>query len=311
MKIVDTSICCAPYESELIYIKLQLEHPHVDEFIFTENCFDYRGFNKGYFLADLFKQGRFDPFRNKITVLQANRNFGFGISDYNIDPPEFAQAEAFLREFATEYIISKYDDEDRVLLTDCDEMFDFIDEERTSRILKELNTDDPIQFDRVRYIFDFDNRAFRDYCDMVSPSFKVKHLKSGLARLSNKKWVGRQVGNDRNPMCFEYCHCFNYDGYIKKHMSSLHTCWTKEKLDEALQGNFWPATAYQRHPDNNNRWHWFMKVPLHKNNSPSYIRHNLEVLRTNLVNPDYINFRKEHYGFDGLFEESKDFNDTL
>lgn len=306
MKIVDTAIACADYEGDLIYLKILLENPHVDEFIFTENRYDYRGQDKGLFLKKLFKEPRFDPFRPKISVLEANRNFGLNVNTYGIDPPEFAQAEAYLREFATEYIVNKYGDEDRILLTDCDETFDFVDEGRTRKVLGELESDDCIQFERIRYWLDFDMLSFRSKGDIISPSYKVKHLKSGQAKLSEKKWNGRLVENGDRPFCFEYCNCFPIEGHYRKYNSSLHTMWSKEKIDQACETGTWAKTIYQGPPDKNNRWDWLLRVKLHKNNSPDYVINNLDTLKTNLVPDNYIENRLRLYGFDGQFPENKE-----
>lgn len=308
MKIIDTVICCGDYESELIYTKVLLESPKVDEFIFIENAYDYRGNYKGYFLNRLFEQKRFDPFREKLTVFMEAKQFQAS-NPNSIDPPEFATAEAFLREVPTGNIIDNYDENDRILLTDCDEMFDFIDEERTRRVLGELGTDDPIQFERIRYWLDWDMMSFRSKGDIVSPSFKVKHLKNGVARLSNKKWVGRLVENGTRPFCFEYCNCFPIEGHYRKYSSSLHTYWTKEKIDEACLTGTWAKTAYQGPPDRNCRWDWLLRVKLHENNSPQYIIDNLDKLKTNLVPDNYIENRLKLYGFDGMFPENKDFDE--
>lgn len=310
MKIIDTSICCGDYEGDLIYLKVWLESQQVDEFIFTENSYDYRGIFKGYFLNDLFRQARFNHFRNRITVLQASKSLSITANHNSIDPPEFAQAEAHLREFATNYIVNKYSDEDRILLTDCDEMFDFWDEWRTNKVLGELSTDDCLQFERIRFWLDFDVLSFRSKGDIVCPSYKVKHLKEGQAKLSQKKWNGRLVENGNRPYAFEYTNCFNIEGHYKKYGSSLHTYWSKEKIDEACLTGTWAKTTYQGPPSKTCRWDWLLPVNLHKNNSPKYVRENLDILKTNLVPHNYIENRIKLYGFDGNFIENKDFEET-
>jgi hypothetical protein len=183
------------------------------------------------------------------------------------------------------------------------------DGRRRDRIFKELAVGDAIQFDRVRYIYDFDNRAFRDIGDCINPCYTVGHLRTGVAKLRDKKWIGRLVGNEGNPVCFEYCHVFpKIEDYIAKHMSSLHTQWSEEKLRDAVEFNYWPATKYQNHPDKNNRWHWFQKVKLHKNNSPLGFCDIKNInADTQWVPEDYIERRIKRFGFDGQFADSKDF----
>lgn len=308
MKIIDSLIWCDDYEQDLLLLKLEMESPVVSEWIISHCSHNYHGEFKGDTLTKVLEQPRFGYWKDRIKVIYSDENLSGDPSlARNIDPVEFGNAEFKLRNAPTQYILDNFDDNDRILVTDVDEMFDFMDEDRAERILKELRTDDPIQFDRTRYIFDFDNRAFRDFCDMVSPSYKVKHLRRGIARLQDKKWIGRQVGNGSNPMVFEYCHCFPYNGYISKHMSSLHTQWSVKKLDDALRWNIWPQTDYQNGPDKNNRWHWFKKVELHENNSPWAVREYIAILATHLVNPWYINARLKDFNFDGNFKESEDY----
>ena len=307
MKIVDVSITCAEYEKELLYLKLILESPTIDEFVLVENRYDYHGRDKGFWLDTALKEDRFIPFLPKVKLIQIEKNWGDLNKENQLDPTEYHNAEVWLREVPTQYVLENFSDEDRVLVTDIDEVFDFTDDWRREKIIEELRTDDAIQFERIRYWLDFDMLSFRSKGDIISPSFKVKHLKSGLAKLSDKKWVGRLVENGDRPFAFEYCNCFPIEAHYRKYASSLHTFWVKDKIDDACLTGTWCKTGYQGPPDPNNRWDWFLRVELHENNSPKYVRDNLEQLKTNLVPKDYISNRLQLYGFNGLFEENKDF----
>ena len=306
MKIIDSCITCGKHEIDLLWLKLHLE-TEVDEFILIENRYDYHGRDKGYWLRDVMKEPMFLEFLGRVKIVELDKKFSDPSEEGRLDPGSYANAEWELRDASTQYILDKYSDEDRVFSSDVDEMIDFTDERRKDRLMRELKTDDPIQFDRVRYWLDYDMRSFRSFCDMVTPAFKVAHLKSGAAKLRDKKWVGRQVGNENNPLIFEYCNCFPLEGHYTKYFSSLHTQWVKHKIDEACQTGTWAKTGYQGPPNKGTRWDWFLRVKLHKNNSPLYVRENLAQLKTNLVPENYVENRIKLYGFDGNFAENQDF----
>lgn len=299
MKIIDVSIFCNAYEKELCLLKLQLENEVVDEFVWCENEYDYRGKHKGKILrAMLDGDPRFDPYRGKIRVISINKDFTEGKPLDGIDPVQFHNAEVYLRECSHNYIVGKYKENDRVFISDIDEVIDFTDAARRDFILGKFAEfdNDPIQFERIRYIYDFDNRAYRESMDIITPSFSVLNLQTGQAKLSDKKWVGHHIPVGVRPAIFEYCFCFPYEEILAKYNTSLHTCWSKGKIDRSLQCNFWTKTDYQGEPDLNNRWDWFEKVELDEWNSPRYIRENLDKLRTGNVPSDYKEQRFKHYG---------------
>jgi len=309
LKIVDCLIWNDAFEQDLLYLKLLLESNCVDKWYISHNHYNYHGEYKGDTLSPILQQFRFKSFLDRIQVVELNHKFGDPTLASRIDPGEYANAEWELRDAPfNQGCLDLLDDNDRVFSSDVDEMIDFSDEERKNRMLVELKTDDPIQFDRVRFIYDYDNIAHRSRFDMITPSFKIKHLRNGQAKLRDKKWVGRQVPNGIRPMIFEYCHVFGYEGYIKKHMSSLHTQWIEEKLKFAILTNTWPKTAYQGPPDPNNRWEWFEKIKLNDDNSPRYVREILLPNQENLVPQDYIENRIKVWGFNPTFTANGDGN---
>lgn len=305
MKIVDTFIFLAEHETELMLLKFILEDPYVDEFIAIENHYTYRGDYKGAKLAGIINgDERFAPYRHKIKIFSIDRNF----SDPNInrsayDPPQFAEAEWSLREVPTDYLIKTCPDATRVFVSDVDEVIDFSDPERAERLLEWLRKPQPLQFERIRYWYDFDNRGWRSTMDMTTPAFTVGHLKQGIARLRDKKWVGIAVPNGDNPLIFEYSFCFDYAGILYKFNTSLHTNWSEVAIQQSLLCNHWTMrNGEQVCP--NNRYQWFEKVKLTPKNSPKYVRDNLESLKTRLVPDNYKDNRQWCYSFEANFPEN-------
>lgn len=310
MKIIDTFIWLGPHEADLLYLKLLLESPCVDEWVGVENHYSYRGDFKGPSLAKVLEEDRFAPYRDRFTWISIPDNFSVAPGTFGsdtIDPRPFAEAEWKLRDAPTTYLLQKYRmDHDMVFLTDVDEMIDFTDPWRRDRILHYLGREDTIQFDRFRYTWDYDNRWFREKLDMVTPCFSIGALKNGGAHLHDKKWVGTPVPiENHNPFIFEYSFVFPYDGILYKFNTSLHTRWVKDKIDASIEYNHWTMTAYQGDPDRNNRWHWFETAALSERNSPAYVRENLAKLKTNLVPEDYKERRLRRYGYCPNFPENE------
>ncbi len=309
MKVVDSFIFCAAYEKELLLLKFILESPCVDEWVGAECHYDYRGRRKGPILEELLRSDpRFAPYRDRVHVISLAENLsGANPDDPSLegvtDPPQYAEAEWRLRDAALPYLLSKYDDWDRVFVTDVDEMVDFTDADRRDRMMHHLKSDLPWQHDRVRYIYDFDIRAFREEFDCITPSYRIGHLRLGQARLRDKKWVGIPVPNGERPMVFEYCFCFEREGIYQKLESSLHTKWSRELIDLSLETNHWTRTSYQT-LDYRNRYLWFERVQLTDDNSPLFVRQHFDQLRTNLVPEDYQTRRLARFNFVANFEEN-------
>lgn len=299
MKICDTAICCGPHELDLLFLKLTLEQECVNEWVLIENEYDYRGRKKGYFLKEALKQERFGPFRERITVFAESFCLGRPDEEKGYDPQSYAEMEWRLRDAPTKYILNKYAESDRVLVTDVDELFDFSSPARRDKIFGAFKQHSgPIQFDRVRYIYDFDNHAKREEGDMISPSYTINDLRTGRAKLRDKKWIGELVRNEDKPAVFEYCFCFPYDAIWYKLSTSLHTLWDEDELRRSLRCNYWTQRGGGQ-PDQNCRWHWFERVGLTPDNSPDYVREHFDELKTGLVPINYRENRLKEFGFKG------------
>ena len=301
MRILDCCIFNNEFEKELLLLKLKLESPLVDRFIITECAYTYRGEFKGEILQKLFENdSRFAEFMNKITVVTVPDNLSRVTAhslDGVIDPIPYAQAEIRLREAPTSYILEMFSDEDYIFVTDTDEVFDFQEETKRQQTRKLLDFGQALQFDRIRFTYDFDNLSLREKGDCITPAYRVRHLKDGTAKLSDKKWIGALVKIQDPPLLFEYCSCFSYEALVQKYASSLHTRWSEENIRLSVLTNTWTRTDYQR-MDFNNRYLWFDKVQLTEHNSPAYVRENLPKLKTNLVPDNYRENRIKFYGKD-------------
>jgi hypothetical protein len=162
-----------------------------------------------------------------------------------------------------------------------------------------LRSDRAYQIERIRYIYSPRNRAWRERGDIINPLYSIGQLRSGGVRLRDKKWVGDLVPHDERPLVFEYCFCMSRAAIDAKYASSLHTHWSKGKIDASLECNHWGKTDYQGDPSPGCRWDWFEFVELTETNSPRFIRENPAFLEHALVPADYRQRRLQRYGHEG------------
>lgn len=309
MRIIDSLIVNQLFELDLFYLKVLIESPCVDEFVVNECAYDYRGRFKGLVWKHaVSNDSRFDPYWDRITFNEINRNLS-GIDPNSIgssiDPPQCAVAEWDLRDAPIPYLLDKYSGRDRVFTSDVDEVIDFADVNRRDRLLTLLRSDRMLQIERIRFSYDYHVRSHRSAGDVINPCYQIGHLRRGEARLRDKKWLGDLIPVGDNPLVFEYCHVFrDREDVQRKHDSSLHTQWSRPKIDTAIDTATWPQTSYQGNPDRNNRWHWFEAVELHERNSPRYIRENFDRLKTNLVPDNYRENRLKRFGHDGVHQQN-------
>lgn len=307
MRIVDSFIFLAEHETELMLLKFILEQDCVDRWVAVENCWTYRGDWKGPKLEKILEDERFAPFRDRVSVVTISNNPCPTGLPAGVDPPQCAQSEWSLRDAAAEATFSGMSDSDRVIVSDVDEMVDFSEPARRDKVFGAFKEhgDGAIQFDRVRYWWDFSNRSWREKMDMVTPSYSIGDLRTGRRRFHEKKWIGAEVHNGDIPAVFEYSFCFPLDGVYLKYSTSLHTCWSKKRIDESIACNYWTKADYQADPSPGCRWDWMETVTLTERNSPRYVRENLASLRTNLVPDNYRENRLLRFGHDGVHEANK------
>jgi hypothetical protein len=96
---------------------------------------------------------------------------------------------------------------------------------------------------------------------------------------------------------FEYSYCLaSADELLVKKQTFPHTGFTKNDIEDALYLNSWiKSPERNEYLDMNKREDWFETIELTANNSPQYVRDNLNWLKTNVVNPKYKENRKNKY----------------
>jgi hypothetical protein len=294
MKIIDTFLFSEPYEDDLLYIKLKLENNAVDYFFIQENAYTLQGDYKGLHAKEVIKQSRFDEFRAKIVVVSADYLYKSNDKSENIN----FERENWQRTIASSIILEHLSKQDvRIIVSDVDESLDFSDEDRTIKISNIIrNIHSVVYIGRMRYWYDYDNRCFLP--NIRIPIVHIKELITNPNILGFvRHWQGLTYDAGEEPLAFEYSYVFrNMEDVWRKKCTYAHTNFTEESISIALECNHWPRPIERGEKLGDNQYDFFEKVELTQKNSPLYIRENLSSLKTNIVNPDYKNLRKQRYG---------------
>lgn len=301
MRFVDTFLFSEPHESDVLWVKLNVEDKLIDEWVVVENSHTHQGRYKGFFFNDLIaNEPRFHQFRSKIHVIESDIVPHFDPDDRKIFDSDATQIDRAQRAKAVPYIVDNYDDQDYVLLSDVDECLD-ADSATRRRLLrrKVRRGEDHVLVPRIRYWFDYDNRWSTRRCvNLVS----VRQLKKNGDLDTYLQERSRPV-IWRHEMMFEYSFCFSREGIDRKMDSFLHTGFSPEDVETALRYNHRPISAHRpRQLSLNLEW-WFEKRRLTPRNSPAFVRKNLALLRTDVVSRHYRKNRVDD--FPQLFPRSR------
>ncbi|MFZ1801142.1 MAG: hypothetical protein WAU24_14835 [Chitinophagaceae bacterium] len=298
MKIAETFMFSEEYEKELLLLKCILSNTHIHEWVICENAYSHQGDFKGFCVKKIIEtDSRFLPYKNKITVLEANKQFSIVDKSKFQDDLAF-KCENWQRNLAQEYFINNYEDDDWLIVHDVDEMIDFSNGARTNELLNKLqeNTSGLINVPRLRYWFDFDNQYKILYDSTLctkkyltdNPAITISYLKSTNNVFKEKGW--KQI------IAFEYSSCYGFNAIMRKLETTAHTWYKKEDLEAALRNNHKLMKPLNiRKYLRPNKYCFFEVVTLNEHNSPFFVRENIETLKSNVINPNYQLNRKLDY----------------
>ena len=74
MGIISTFLFSDPSESDLLWVKLNVEKSIVKKWVIVEGTFSHRGAYKGTCLREVLKETRFLEFANKVEIIICNQN---------------------------------------------------------------------------------------------------------------------------------------------------------------------------------------------------------------------------------------------
>jgi hypothetical protein len=297
MTIVDTFLYSEPHEKEVLLIKLHLENKEVSEWIICENEYTFRNEYKGFSLEHLLNSDvRFKPFKNKIRVFKGNIRADVqpNVDDFKIETTQ--------RNFGYDYIMSNYNEDTWIILSDVDEAVDFTGNNRTDKLFYYLqkfkNKNKVIRPAQRRYWYDFDNYAFT--------FFRLSILPWNLVRYTGNltSWTNAlNVGSIEEHLAFEYTFCYSFDFILRKLTTYSHTGFVTEDIKEALECNFWVRSRGRGESihspgfylQNQDLPHWFETISLDPSKDPAYVIDNLPLLKTHSVPKDYKLNRRQRF----------------
>ncbi len=296
MKIVDSFLFSEIFEKELLLLKFVLEDSCVDEWILLENAYSFQGDFKGLQAKYLLNSDdRFKPYLHKVTIISEERATAVLSKDEVLDNEAF-KIEYWQRDLAYNHFMSKYSDEDWIIICDVDESLDFSDVSRRTELLHRMKADKQgiLHVSTKRYWYDFDNDYQPLYgIPMCSKTYlqatgkKLHHVRIDYHADLKMKW--------NNIIGFEYSSCFNIEEIYRKLATNSHMAVKMDELKQALRCNHRPISKARRMEIKNNRRFFFETVELTEANSPQYVRENIAWLKTYNVDLNYEDNRYNDY----------------
>jgi len=297
--IIDTFLFSEQHEEDLLYLKLLLEDSQVNYWILQENHYTTQGEPKNVFAKQILAQSRFDKFRDRVIICTANTNIAQG----NQEGINFSR-ENWQRALCLPTLSNIASEDTRILISDVDELIDFSSTYRSDKFFQYVQKypNDAICIGRMRYWYDYDNRCYIPNLQIPTlPYYQIKDDPTLIGRIRNiyygEQYRGYRFSANEDPIGFEYSYVFKSSNDIwRKKTTFAHNNYTKECIKIALECNHFPSSPLRnnRNPGSG-KYDWLEKVILTEQNSPEYVRKNINTLRTNLVDPNYKANRLKRY----------------
>lgn len=298
MQIIDTFLFSEPFEKESLLIKLILGGEFISEWIIVENAYTFQGEYKGIFAQQVLdSDARFAPFRDRIHIISASVAYPpIDYSRKDIDT-QGMDSERRQRSLTRDYIINKYPDKTWVLLSDADEALDLVSHPENYPLLtQQLQTaNDLVCIPRRRFWYDFDNlwNAVR-----ATPIATVARLRAATGDMGMGFLRSDNIGavpEWRKTLVFEYSYCYEREHILRKFRTFPHGGMTDQEIAQSMRCNHIPISAFRNKKLDLHRDLWMEKVDLTPDNSPLYVRENLDWLRTQVVDNNYLQHRLTDY----------------
>ncbi len=294
MRLVDTFPFSEQHEADVLWVKLSVEEPLIDEWVVVENSYTHQGEYKGYHFRDLIaRDARFSRFISKLHVIESDIKPSFQVDGRKVFDSDAIEMDRTQRAAALSYLLDRYTDRDYVLISDVDECLDLTAPRRRRLLLSKLGTrEDIILVPRIRYWFDYDNRALGRRC---VPLVSIGQLRrdGGINQYRERSLAVPAIW--RHEMVFEYSYCYPRDGIKRKYETFIHTGFEQDEVDAALRCNYRPISKHRARTLDWTHEQWFVKRRLNSRNSPAFVREHLSELKTNVLSVDYRKNRREAY----------------
>jgi hypothetical protein len=299
--IIDSFCFFEPYQIDMLLIKFNVEDSLVGEWVITENTYSFRGDYKGpHVLKQILETDkRFEKFLPKIKVFEVEieRKCQIGVEDWEII---FLQREA-----QREYILNKYSPDTWLLVSDIDEIIDFVNPNKALLMLHELQEHDgmPVHPNPIFFAYDFDN-TFDPIGDWLGLVFvQLSYLQKRGIRLEQPRMEHRTgYIMPRGLTGYHYHSCNKPQEIWRKLNTYGHTNFCKEDVNQWLYYNHGMFRSKLGEKLDPNRFN-LEQVELTEKNSPKYVRENIECLKTHSVHPNYRENRQKWLSGDYSFPD--------
>ena len=295
MRIVDAFLFSEPHEKEVLLIKLNLGARHVTEWVLVENEYTHQAEFKGLHAREMIDgDPRFDPFKDRLTIISGTHRFP-EVDPARIDEQGLA-ADRAQRELAREYLLDTYDDDTWVLVSDADEALDVSSDENYDYLCRKVaKLGAPVvPLPRTRYWYDIDNLWLDRRATTLVRVGEIRDRDTEMGQ-HRQTWTMRPLQWPKS-LVYEYSYCYRREDIERKFRSFAHAVYSPDEIARSIACNHVPVSAMrERKADLTSHLSWFKKVKLSRRNSSEYVLRNQDLLRTNVVPPDYEANRRKAY----------------
>ena len=295
MRIVDAFLFSEPHEKEVLLVKLNLGARHVTEWVLIENEYTHQAEFKGLHAREMIDgDPRFDPFKDRLTIISGTHRFP-EVDPARIDEQGLA-ADRAQRELARDYLLDTFDDDTWVLVSDADEALDVSSDENYDYLCRKVaKLGEPVvPLPRTRYWYDIDNLWLDRRATTLVRVGEIRYHDTEMGQ-HRQTWTMRPI-QWPNSVVYEYSYCYRREDIERKFRSFAHAVYSPDEIAQSIACNHVPVSALrERKPDLTSHLSWFKKVKLSRRNSSEYVLRNQDLLRTNVVPPDYEENRRKAY----------------
>jgi hypothetical protein len=314
-----------PAEFELLVGKIITEDPLVEQWFVVEGNYSFKGEFKGLRLRAMIQSdARLKPYLSRINIFEISEKIlrtesfsekvrdaservgrkALGKNTSAIDrgriERKFFEVEKYSRDVPTSKILEVTKPGDWLFITDVDEIINATSGSVRSELNAAVDSGAKfIQVQRRRYVYDFDNLdpRFR-----TVPLINIELISGHPAfKISNFRFLNNGIIlPTKNPPVVEFSYCFSVLDIHQKLRDFAHLPPPDISIQNALKYNH-----HLRYPsDTEENVFWFGHDERIEDFLPSYFNTNLENLRTNTVNKEYLKARE--IGFPRYFSSEKE-----
>ena len=284
----------------------------------VEGAYTFRGHRRSLLLKNILENDiRFEPYLTRMHVIENNVDI---VSDFRFSKKfivrksiellvrkffklhyepqkrslyemKFFYAEKKLRDTALLRIFELSKEGIKwVFVSDVDEILNVEHSDIHDAVIELLNSEDLfVLLYRRKFVFDFDNLDGQQRFTPLVNINLIKHME--IPSLSEFRHRFDGVIQTELPYVIEYSYCFSAEAIIRKLNSFPHVSPPADFIRLAMKVN-----STFLYPDSDRREvRWLNKVDISKYQVPKYVQQNLRAIKTNNVDANYKQNRKDEF----------------